>query len=356
MVLEMAGKTDPGLFRAGVGRAVITPPVGFVIDGPEHGARESTGVLDDLLARVIVLESNGTRVILVSLDVWGLSTGISGSIKTAAGAASGGDANSVWLTTTGNASSPPLWRDDPQYARYAAYLPEQIAGAARMAVGSLEPASMGSKGTLLPDVSTFIEGPGRPGNAALFVMAINRADGSGIARVLNFACPATILGESTMWTADYPGYASWAIEQNGGGLTLFSQAPSHDIRPYDWWDNNPEPTHAERSPQDVHAMGLLLATQAANGAAETTQRRNVEVDIRNDELSGIQVMRIGDAYFVSTDRPQPNKFARRFRRELTHSNTFVSVNLSGGMFDDKATFDARAIKRGTAILRELGAS
>ncbi|GEM_PF-6507998 len=166
MVLEMAGKTDPGLFRAGVGRAVITPPVGFVIDGPEHGARESTGVLDDLLARVIVLESNGTRVILVSLDVWGLSTGISGSIKTAAGAASGGDANSVWLTTTGNASSPPLWRDDPQYARYAAYLPEQIAGAARMAVGSLEPASMGSKGTLLPDVSTFIEGPGRPGNAA----------------------------------------------------------------------------------------------------------------------------------------------------------------------------------------------
>ena len=37
MVLEMAGKTDPGLFRAGTGRAVITPPVGFVIDGPEHG-------------------------------------------------------------------------------------------------------------------------------------------------------------------------------------------------------------------------------------------------------------------------------------------------------------------------------
>ena len=106
----------------------------------------------------------------------------------------------------------------------------------------------------------------------------------------------------------------------------------------------------------MHALGLLLATQAANGAADTTQRRNVEVEIRNDELSGIQVMRIGDAYFVSTDRPQPNKFARRFRRELTHSNTFVSANLSGGMFDDKATFDARALKRGTAILRELGAS
>lgn len=356
MVLEMGGKTDPGLFRAGAGRSVITPPVGFVIDGPEHGPRPSTGILDDLLARVIVLESKGTRVVLVSLDVWGLSPVLSGAIESAAGEAAGVSEKSAWLTTTGNATSPPLWRDDPQYAAYSAYLPEQVAGAVRIAVGALEPASMGSTGTLLPDVSTFTEGPGRPGNAALFVLAIDRADGSGIARLVNFACPASILGGSDQWSADYPGYASWAIEQNGGGLTLFSQAPSHDIRPYDWWDNNPEPSHPDRTPQDVHAMGLLLATQAANGAADTTQRRNVEIAIRTDDEAGIQVMQLGDAYFVSTDKSQPNKFARRFRRDLPHSNTFVSANLAGGMFDAKATFDARAIKRASAILKELGAS
>ncbi len=356
MVLEMAGKTDPGLFRAGTGRAVITPPVGFTIDGPEHGPRESTGVTDDLLARVIVLESAGTRVALVSLDVWGISGGLSDSIKTATGAAAGVETDFVWLTVTGNGTSPPLWRDDSQYARYAAFLPEQIAGAARVAVESLEPASMGSTGTLLDNVSTFIAGPGRPGNAALFVMAINRADGSGIARLVNFACPATITGPTTLWTADYPGYAAWALEQNDGGLALFSQAPSYDIRPFDWWDGNGEPTHPDRAPQDVQAMGLLLATQAANGAADTTQRRNVELYARYDAVAGIHVMRIGDAHFLSTDRPQPNKFARRFRREFTHSNTFVAANLSGGMFDAKATFDARAIKRGMALLTEMGAT
>ena len=356
MVLEMAGKTEPKLFRAGVGRAVVTPPVGFVIDGPEHGPRMSTGIMDDLLTRVVVLESIGTRVVLISLDLWGLSSALCAAIKTAAGEAAGVDPNSVWLTVTGNATSPPLWREDAQYTAYNAYLPEQVAGAVRVAVQSMEPASMGSTGTLLPDVSTFTAGAGRPGNAALFVLAINRADGSGIARIVNFACPATILGPLTVWSADYPGYASWAIEQNGGGLTLFSQAPSYDIRPYDWWDDNPEPTHSERTAQDVHAMGLLLATQVVNGAADTTQRRNVEVSIRTDEEAGIQVMRIGDAHFISTEKPQPNKFARRFRRELPHSNTFVAANASGGMFDAKATFDARAIKRGTAILKELGAS
>jgi len=103
-------------------------------------------------------------------------------------------------------------------------------------------------------------------------------------------------------------------------------------------------------------MGLLLATQAANGAAETTQRRNVVVDARYDDVAGIHVMRIGDAHFLSTHRPQPNKFARRFRRELPHSNTFVAANLSGGMFDAKATFDARAMRRGMALVTELGAT
>ena len=356
MVLETAGKTDPGLFRAGAGRVVITPPVGLAIDGPEHGLRKSTGVTDDLLAKVAVLESATTRVAFVSLDVWGVSEWLADSIKDVTAAAAGIEKDYVWLTVTGNGTSPPLWRDEAEYANYSAFLPQQIAGATRVAIAALEPASMGSTGTLLPDVSTFVAGPGRPGNAALFVLAIDRADGSGVARLVNYACPATITGPTTNWTADYPGYAAWALEQNGGGLALFTQAPSYDIRPFDWWDGNAAPTHAGRQPEDVQAMGLLLATQAANGAAETTQRRNVVVDARYDDVAGIHVMRIGDAHFLSIHRPQPNKFARRLRRELPHSNTFVAANLSGAMFDAKATFDARAIRRGMALLAELGAS
>lgn len=356
MVLEAAGKSDPGLFRAGAGRVVITPPVGFVIDGPEHGPRESTGVTDDLLARVVILESAGTRVALVSLDVWGLTGGLADSIKSAVAESAEIGNNFVWLTITGNGTSPPLWRDDPAYTQYVAFLPQQIAGAAAVATASLEPASMGSIGTLLPDVSTFIEGPGRPGNPALFVLSIDRADGSGIARVVNFACPATIACPTTLWTADYPGYASWALEQNGGGPALFSQAPSYDIRPFDWWDGNEKPTHAARKAEDVQALGLLLATQAASGAASTTQRRNAVVAVEYDDVAGIHAMRIGDAYFLSTDKPQPNKFARRFRRELSHSNIFVAANRSGGMFDVKATFDARAMRRGMALLTRMGAT
>ena len=69
----MPGKSEPNLFQAGAGKVVITPPVGFVIGGPEHPERVSTGIADDLLARVIVLESQGNRIAIISLDVWGLA-------------------------------------------------------------------------------------------------------------------------------------------------------------------------------------------------------------------------------------------------------------------------------------------
>tara|TARA_Y100000588_G_scaffold190088_1_gene203946 strand:- start:468 stop:1526 length:1059 start_codon:yes stop_codon:yes gene_type:complete len=352
----MPGKIEPTLFQAGTGKVVITPPIGFVIHGPEHPERLSTGIADDLLVRVIVLESQGSRVLLISLDVWGLAESLAEAIKDAVSISAAIDKKLIWLTNTGNGTSPPLWRDEPQYANYIAYLPELVSGAVLAALDSMEPASMGSSGTLLPDVSTFIDGPGLPGNPALFVVAINRADRTGIARIINFACPATIIGPSTLWTADYPGYACWALEQNGGGLSLFSQAPSHDIRPYDWWADNTDPTHADRNSQDVRAFGLLLATQANNAAAETVQRRNVEIAVRSDETIGVQVLRVGDAFFISTNKPQPNKFARRLRRHFPHSKTIVAANLYGGSFDAKATFDPRGIKRSVTLLEELGAT
>ena len=100
----------------------------------------------------------------------------------------------------------------------------------------------------------------------------------------------------------------------------------------------------------------MLATQANSAAAETVQRRNVEIAVRSDETTGIQVLRVGDAFFISTNKPQPNKFARRLRRHFSRSKTIVAANLSGGLFDAKATFDPRGIRRSIALLDELGAT
>src|SRR5262249_60314864 len=56
--------------RAGAAKAVITPPVGYPMWG--YAARHdapSTGVIDPLHARAVVLAADGKRIAFVSLDL-----------------------------------------------------------------------------------------------------------------------------------------------------------------------------------------------------------------------------------------------------------------------------------------------
>ena len=125
---------DDGLLRAGAGRAPITPPVGFRITSPEFTPVSSTGVDDDLLVKVLVFEAEGRRVAICSLDVWGLSPELQAEIRSSVASACGSHAPFVWVTTTGNGTSPATWLgapDDEQFRNYLAYLPELCGGAFR---------------------------------------------------------------------------------------------------------------------------------------------------------------------------------------------------------------------------------
>ncbi|MCH7906912.1 MAG: hypothetical protein IIB26_05735, partial [Chloroflexi bacterium] len=53
--------SDPKLLRAGYAETVITPPVGFNIAGPEHPSRPATDLADDLLGRVLLLQTGDVR-------------------------------------------------------------------------------------------------------------------------------------------------------------------------------------------------------------------------------------------------------------------------------------------------------
>ena len=93
----------------------------------------------------------------------------------------------------------------------------------------------------------------------------------------NFACPATIVANSDRWTSDYPGVASSALEQAGIECAVFIQGASEDVRPFDWWDGNPDISHSERTLTDAQAFGILLATQAIRAATNTVSRRNAPI-------------------------------------------------------------------------------
>ena len=66
--LLIAATARAGELRAGAAAVVITPPPGTPMAG-YYFARAAEGVHDDLFAKALVLEKDGTRAALVSLDL-----------------------------------------------------------------------------------------------------------------------------------------------------------------------------------------------------------------------------------------------------------------------------------------------
>ena len=142
----------------------------------------------------------------------------------------------------------------------------------------------------------------------------------------NFACPATIIGNSDSWTSDYPGVASSALEQAGIECAVFMQGASEDVRPYDWWEGNTDISHPERTFSDAQAFGILLATQAIRAASNIVSRRNAPVKAMTSDDGTASVLRIGDTVIVSTNQPQPVQFAVDLRSALPNTKLLLGTN------------------------------
>ncbi len=320
-----------GLLRAGASRAPITPPVGFAIHSPESPPARSTRIDDDLLVRVLLLEAEGRRVAICSLDVWGIAPGLQREIRESVASMAGTHAPFVWITCSGNGTSPPTWQEDgdPEYDRYLSFLPEICGGAAAHASSSMQPAAIGGNAGRVTGVSTGVSGPGAQADEAVNVCSVTSASGEGLAQIVSFSCPAVIRGPDGRWTADYAGYAAWALEQAGGGVVAFARGSDADVMPYDWHRGNQDRTHADRGPQDVQALGLLLATQASTIASSIEYRRNVSIETASDDALGVRILRVGGVVCIGVDRPQPAVFARHLRRAMPRSTVIVSSNISG---------------------------
>ena len=354
---EFDGVVSDHAFMAGVYQTVITPPVGFKIFSPEFPEIVSTSVNDDLLAKVVTMSTLESELVLIGLDVWGISDNFEHALRLAINnAVNPKKTLTVCITVTGNGCSPILHKVTTEYETYSDYLIEQIVGSVKYAYTNMKPASIGTKSIKFSNVSTFFDGPHMPGNPALIVTAINDVNNVGIARIINFSCPGNIYRSYGSGTADYPGYTSWALDSSNEGKTIFIQGSSADIRPYDWWLGNENPTHPRRDYSDVIALGLLCATQVTQAVNQTTQRRNVELCSSTDYETGIQISRIGDMYLVSNPQQQNNRFARHIRRDLPNSNVMISTGFRGYSFNDKSRFDAKGRRRSINLLKGFGAN
>lgn len=269
--------------RAGVARVDIT----------DHAVGP---VNDPCFAKALVLEREGVRMALVSVDA--VSIGEIGRI----GNDFLGEVRAALQENPGIAPEAVLVNASHCHGTVRVDTAELVIQAVRQAVAVLEPVRAGAgSGTenrisenrrlklkdgteadmrrayaMPPDREIAGVGPIDPGIGLLRLDRVS--DGRPIALLYNFACHPIMNPPGKGSSADYPAYASRLIEEalGPGALAFFVQGCGGDINPVRYKE--------VRTPPDAEPLGNLLGLSILQAAREIVTREGAELRVRREVI------------------------------------------------------------------------
>ena len=237
--------------RAGVAKVDITPGGAELMWGFEDRTTPANGTIDPLYARVLVLEAGGKRLALVTLDL-GRSFGPASMRRLRESAARSSNIACL-LVTASHTHSAPVIRDDypgepPPWEKTAL---ERIGHAIDEATGKLQDARIGTgtgsvyvahnrlrenaDGSISWFERNLTKVPTAPVDPTVSVLRVDRADGSPMAVLVNYACHPVVFGsDNQRYSADFPAAMNRTVERELGGsaLSFFLQEAPGDLNPY----------------------------------------------------------------------------------------------------------------------------
>jgi len=249
LALGVGASLRGATLRAGVAKVDITPPAGVPMWG--YTLRDSTGTLDPLYARVLVLELGEKRLALVALDL-GRCFGrdslerLRAAVRTSSGIsyllAAASHTHSGPVVQDSYRNGPPAWETaDLEKIARAIDDAHQHAGEARLGTGYGVAYIGHNRHRANPDgtVTWFEHNPTQiptaPVDPTVAVLRVDTADGRPLAVLVNYACHPVVFGpDNTQYSADFPGVMTKTVEQAMGGqpLCFFLQGAPGDINPY----------------------------------------------------------------------------------------------------------------------------
>jgi hypothetical protein len=241
--------------EAGVARVDITPPPGLPMYGyftRIQNHQLSTGTLDPLYARVLVLAVGEKRMALVALDL-GRTFGKSllDELQQRAREQNG---ISFLVVTASHTHAGPNILDEYAPGETPAWETTAV-GAIERALGEacqqLKPVRVGvgygsvdigyNRRVVNPDGTVTMlwtnpaKRPTAPVDPTVGVLRIDAADGTPLAILINYACHPVVFGDDNLsYSADFPGVTTELVRQAFGGkpLCMFLQGADGDIDPY----------------------------------------------------------------------------------------------------------------------------
>jgi len=284
--------------RAGVSRVDITPPVPIDLLGYSRRWKPATEVRAPLTVTALVLEDGGTGAVMISVDAVGLSPAYATTIRELAARAAGVPTEHVMLNESHSHATPCTpgrlkiggrQREfSPIEQEYGRYLPQQVAAAARLAAGRLEPVRVGS-GTGSVDLAVNrrerVEGgargtvgivktilgwnPDGPCDRDVGVLRVDRLDGAPMAIVVNFSCHPVVVGpEDPAINPDFPGPMRDMVERITGATCLFLQGAAGNVLPLEAFFPTPGPEAAFGERLALEALRVAAGIQTFDSRIE----------------------------------------------------------------------------------------
>ncbi len=215
--------------KAGVGRSIITPHIGAALIG-YFNRPLSNVVHDDLNARALVLDDGSTTIAFCSIELCWLSTADVEAMRAAISKRTPLKPENIFLVTTHTHSGPsPQNRQD-----WDRPLEDIVADAVVQAYENRVDAALASGFGQLFGYNINRRWLNRPADPSVGVIRVDRADGTPLAVLGNYACHAVVMGyDSAAISGDWPGYASRQLEADlgHGSVVMFSQGGAGDVNP-----------------------------------------------------------------------------------------------------------------------------
>lgn len=255
MVVQTVGAQSTalkGAFRASVVKIDITPSEPQNLLG--YGPRNSTGTNDPIFHKIVMLDDGSTQFVLISSDICLISPTEYDRVAARIAKQYSIDPVNVWWTVTHTHSAPEVGPPG-MYATYLADRLVQIPPAyttqfeqklldgigearnklapARLGVGwGFSQANINRRALDIDGKASLGLNPDGPVDRRIGLIRIDKADGSPLALIANYAIHGTVLGaQNTLISGDAPGIVAEYVAEKIGAPVLFINGAAGNLAP-----------------------------------------------------------------------------------------------------------------------------
>ncbi len=251
--------------KAAFGKVSITPPINGVY--PDFFFIPA-GVLDDVYARIGVIQAADAPVLVLAVDTLGFGVAEIAELEAVIGRATGIPPTRILITSSHSHSAPILCPVDlfGGFSPYFDGLCDRVGALANDLLSRLEPATLSfgksscdfnvNRRRITPE-GTAVSGPNPDGvvDKSVPILACHNADGSLIGMFFSYCChPTILLGPKV--SGDYPGQAQLALEtRHRQSVALYLPGVFGNVRP----NLSEEGRFRKGTPLDAMHCGSMLA-------------------------------------------------------------------------------------------------